>query len=532
MGEAEPACDPASLLERLPDVVLHTDLAARLLWGNRAAEELFGRTLAESVGMDCMDLIHPDDIEMAIVSLATMQEERIGLPLELRVRTPTGWRQVELIGSSFRDGLLISIRDLTQRRRWEVAQHRTDLLRSVLQHLTTVAMVVESSGEVRATSAAITRLLGIGQRAVEGRHLAELVPVTQRDLLVDVIDEVGAAHSGAKAEIDVEVQRADSSTQPVSLTIVNLVDDPTVGGLIVTMSDISRRSRAERALREANAVLAATLESVSDGILAVDSDGSVRSWNRRFLEIWKMPEQYVGDSDLAAILDHTVSLAADSAAARQSILEVHNDAAAVHSATVELLDGRVIECRSRPQYLGDVAIGRVWSFRDVTAMLAIERDLEHRALHDPLTGLANQMLFRRNVESALHADDADGRCAVVFVDLDDFKEVNDGLGHAAGDLLLVEVAQRLRSVVRDVDTVARLGGDEFALLVLDVSSGTEALDVARRLHERLAEPVELLAQTVVPGASIGVAMARPGIGLDGLLRDADLAMYHAKRSGR
>lgn len=528
-GDCEP--DPTSLIECLPDAVLFTDLEARLVWGNRAAEELFGRTLEESAGMVCMDLIHPDDLEMAVVSLASMQSERVGLPLELRVRTPSGWRQVELIGSNVDGGLLMVIRDLTQRRRWDVAHDRTDLFRSVLQHLSSVVMVLEPSGEMRATSAALTRLLGIGQRVVEGRHVTMLVSSPDRPLVTDALRRTLDADSGAKFDIDVDGLRADGSIQPVSISMVNLVDDPTVAGIVVTISDNTRRARAEHGLRSANAVLAATLDSVSDGILALDGHGAVCSWNRQFVDIWGIPEEHLRRDDLRAILDHTVALAAEPDEVRRAILEVHRDGSTLHGSTIELVDGRVIECRSRPQRVDGVASGRVWSFRDVTSTRELERDLEHRALHDPLTGLANQVLFRRELERVLVEVD-DRPCAVAFVDLDGFKEVNDSLGHSAGDLLLVEVARRLRSVLRPVDTVARLGGDEFAMLLVDVDGDEVAVDVARRLQERLGDPIDLLGHSVVPGASIGIAISQPGAEVDGLLRDADLAMYHAKRSGR
>lgn len=508
------------------------DLEAHLIWANPAAEALFGRRLSDSVGMSGLELIHPDDLEMALVSLGNMHVERVGLPLELRVRTATGWRQVELIGSSADDGLLITLRDLTDRRRWEVGRGRTELLRAVLQHLGTVAMVLEVTGQVRSTSAAVTRLLGKDQADVEGCHVTTLVPGPQRMFVGAALHGILAVETGGKAEFDVDVRRSDGSTVPVSMTMVNLLDDPTVGGVVVTVTDISRRLEAERDLRSANAVLSTTLDSVADGIVAIDRDGAVRAWNRQFLEIWSMPERFVTNSDLEAVLTRIVSFSTRPTEEREWIVGVHGDADGVHSGVIDLVDGRVIECRSRPQCIDGLTVGRVWSFRDVTATRALERDLARQALHDPLTGLANQVLFRRNLAGALSAGATGARAAVVFVDLDDFKGVNDGLGHSAGDLLLVEVAARLRSVVREADTAARLGGDEFAVLLVDVDGESAALDVARRLHERLREPMDLLGQSVVPGASIGVAVSGDGVGVDGLLRHADLAMYHAKRSGR
>ena len=172
---------------------------------------------------------------------------------------------------------------------------------------------------------------------------------------------------------------------------------------------------------------------------------------------------------------------------------------------------------------------------DVTARKRLEAQLTHLAFHDPLTGLTNRALFRDRVAHALERGArAPGASpvAVLYLDLDDFKTVNDSLGHAAGDALLRQVAQRLLHVTRGADTVARLGGDEFAVLLEAVGTEDEATAVARRLLDALAAPVDALGTPVSVGASVGVALARPEDGPDELLRNADVAMYMAKRSGK
>ena len=532
----EPARDPSGAatsacpvpLDDIPDAVLVADLSARLVWANRAAEVLFGRTLEECIGMYGPDLVHPDDLEIALLSLGSMQSERVGTPLHLRMMTASGWRHVEMIGST-KDGLIVMVvRDLTDRRRWEVAQDSESLLRTVLQHLSTAVLVVEPNGMVRASSAGITRMLGIGQERVESRHLTALVPGEHRLAVGRALHEVLAAPTGTTTAVDVDAFRADRSLLPVSINLVNLVDDPTVDGLVVTINDVSRRSQAEHDAREFNAMLSATLDSVSDGILAVDYDGRVRTYNRQYLELWAMPEELVRNHDPAGILKHILGLVVDPSATLRQAKSMRDDDEAVYEDSIELIDGRVIERRSRPRFLDGVAVGRVWSVRDVTSTHRLQTELARQALHDPLTGLANQVLFRRRLDAAL---DADTGVAAMFVDLDDFKAVNDTLGHSAGDRLLVEVAVRLSSVVRPEDTVARLGGDEFSILLTDVDSDG-AIDVARRVMDALALPVELSPDSVVVGASVGVAVSDGTSEGDGLLRQADQAMYHAKRSGR
>ncbi|MGY1744005.1 putative bifunctional diguanylate cyclase/phosphodiesterase [Blastococcus sp. SYSU D00695] len=178
--------------------------------------------------------------------------------------------------------------------------------------------------------------------------------------------------------------------------------------------------------------------------------------------------------------------------------------------------------------------GVVVHVTDISDRKRAEEALAHQAFHDALTGLANRALFADRVEQALlRGARGQGHAAVVFIDLDGFKGVNDTLGHPAGDALLREVAARLRAVVRAEDTVARLGGDEFAVLVEQASTGSgEAVATAERLLAALAEPVVLDGQSVTVSGSVGIAVADAGATGDSLIGDADIAMYAAKMSGR
>ncbi len=160
---------------------------------------------------------------------------------------------------------------------------------------------------------------------------------------------------------------------------------------------------------------------------------------------------------------------------------------------------------------------------------AAEAGLRHQAFHDPLTGLPNRSRFVARVEEGLRRDS--DQVAVLFIDLDGFKVVNDTLGHEAGDELLVVVARRLSSCLRSGDVAARLGGDEFAVLLHELQPGDRAAGVARRLLSSLSQPISARGHEFVVHASVGLAYSSPGIEPDDLLRDADLAMYAAKRDG-
>ncbi len=171
---------------------------------------------------------------------------------------------------------------------------------------------------------------------------------------------------------------------------------------------------------------------------------------------------------------------------------------------------------------------------DTTEQKRLEEQLLHDALHDPLTGLANRVLFRDHVERALAGRGRRrAKVAVLFLDLDNFKVVNDSLGHRAGDRLLVEVARRLSATIRATDVAARQGGDEFTVLLDRVRSVGEATEFAERLFEELGRPIELDGRAIVVGVSIGIAMAAGSdIAADDLLAHADAAMYEAKAKGR
>ncbi|HVS44089.1 MAG TPA: EAL domain-containing protein [Candidatus Dormibacteraeota bacterium] len=196
-------------------------------------------------------------------------------------------------------------------------------------------------------------------------------------------------------------------------------------------------------------------------------------------------------------------------------------------------DGRLIhaEVHGQPMEFQGVD-ARLVVVADMTDRVRLESELSHRAFHDSLTDLANRELFYNRLEHALSRHPGDGNpVAVMTIDIDDFKGINDAHGHAAGDLLLVEVGRRLRNVLRRADTPARLGGDEFAVL-LDATAAGEAEDVARRVLAMLQEPFVVDGAEIWPSASIGVAATVGGADAEELLRHADIAAYEAKAAGK
>ncbi len=527
------------LLTDFPDVVVVIDAAGNVSWANSLAEQLFGLTLHDSVGQSALEFVHPDDLELAARSLVTIQGKRIGTAIEIRLRTSSGWRLFELIGTPVNwleeGALLFCLRDLTERRRFEVARDEIAMFRMLVHNAATITMLVSPSGHINSASGALTRMLGHDPELVENELLTDLVMQEDRPKLASAIEDALRGATATQPEVvEVHLLRHNSDDAvPFELTLVNLVDDPTVGGLVVTAHDVSERAATDRELRNALSLLQATLDSTADGILVVDTQGKITGFNDRFSEMWKIPDRLLASQDdseaLAFVLDQLIN-PQDFIA---KIEELYTRPESESNDTIKFRDGRVFERYSRPQLVEGVVVGRVWSFRDVTERSRLEAELAHQAFHDALTGLANKALFRDRLNHAVARLESSGlQLAVLFLDVDNFKTVNDSLGHSRGDLLLGIVSEVLVSCMRNSDTVARLGGDEFAVLIEDLGDHSEAVQVAEDILNALRQPVSLGSKEVVATVSIGIRFGTPGSSSEELLRDADLAMYMAKENGK
>jgi len=221
-----------------------------------------------------------------------------------------------------------------------------------------------------------------------------------------------------------------------------------------------------------------------------------------------------------------------------TLLRVVDDRGSATAETVrtnkagELVD---VSMQIAPLLVDGAKVGYVFTFRDIGDLKQTEAKLQHDAMHDVLTGLPNRALFldRLNLTLTRRLRHPDNGCGVLYLDLDNFKAVNDSLGHAAGDVLLMAIAGRLRSSLRPQDSAARLGGDEFAVLVENIVTAYDLEVVAGRILHELERPFDIFGHPVYAGASIGAAMAGPEhTSSDLLLRDADFAMYRAKQAGR
>ncbi|MCC7371616.1 MAG: EAL domain-containing protein [Chloroflexi bacterium] len=305
-------------------------------------------------------------------------------------------------------------------------------------------------------------------------------------------------------------------------------------GWLLTLTDLTERKEAEAALEESERRYRTVVNTLSEVVFQTDAR---RCWSllnpawttlTGFSMIESLGQQvslYVHPDDRARDEREAVSLLnREKELARYEVRLVQSDDAV-----------RWVEMHARPIVDQSGAItGLSGTLVDVTERKRLEEQLVHQAFHDALTGLANRTLFRDRVSHTLaRASRSAAANAVLFLDLDNFKKVNDSLGHAAGDELLRGIAQRLVANVRGLDTVARLGGDEFAILLEDLPSQDEAIVIGERILESLRQPILVNGKEVLAGASIGLApIKRDSESADALLRNADIAMYVAKRGGR
>ncbi|OHC67810.1 MAG: hypothetical protein A3H93_16490 [Rhodocyclales bacterium RIFCSPLOWO2_02_FULL_63_24] len=298
--------------------------------------------------------------------------------------------------------------------------------------------------------------------------------------------------------------------------------------------ELAERRQAESRIEQSLSLLRATLDATADGILAVDHELRVESFNVQLLEMWMIPPQVVEAQSTRDVTDFMARQLTTPAAFLETArhLEAHPDADSFD--TLELNDGRVLECYSRPRRIGEQIAGRVWSFRDVTQRREAETRLAYMANYDAVTGLPNRNLLRERLDRAIKHEARKGRSlALLFLDLDNFKAINDTLGHEVGDRILQLVAKRLLACLRACDTVARLGGDEFTVIVEDMASMDGVAALAQKIIENLSHPFPLDGHELFCTVSVGIAIyPNDSDNLDGLMKNADSAMYRAKEHGR
>ena len=395
-----------------------------------------------------------------------------------------------------------------------------------------IIVVSDPVGRLTYVSPAFNRILGSSPGAFRFRSAAEMMhPEDLEDMRSRSSEIRGSARHGMAAEV--RLRHADGSWRWFEVKVSNHLENPKVRGIVGNLHDITERKRAEEELRDAHERFRSAFENAPIGMVMAGLDGRITRANPalgrilghdvtevtgRTLEEFTHPdERELSRSEMERLVS------SDSAGYRLETRFCHIDG---HAVWVSMNVSCVRDDQERPLYL----IGQI---ENVTEGRALRERLAFAAIHDSLTTLPNRELFMDRLDVALRRlTRGHHQVAVIFLDLDRFKLVNDSLGHDVGDRVLRAVADRLNSVMRSTDTLARFGGDEFTVLCDEVNGEDDALEVAQRLVRAMEQPLALDSGEVFASLSVGIALSKDGTESGAvLLRNADVAMYRAKGRG-
>jgi len=528
-----------ALVQNGMDAVAVVGNDGRLSYASPAVEKMFGRPAEEIMGQLGRGFVHGDDLE--IVEQGRAEDlQRPGLyQLMLRVRHADGsWHHIEasLVDLSDNDainGIVVHIRDITEQRQMEEALRGSErLFRSLAQSSPTGIFQQNADGELIYVNERWEEITGVVAAEALGYGARRLVHPDDRDRLglgEELGDDMPVLEPPMVAEY--RIVRPDGDVRWVGVRTHPMTDeDGTVTGTVGAISDITDRMEAQRDTQR----LIDIFEATHDLVGIADREGRLLYFNAAARAFFGHAAH--GGLDDANFLDKFSPQVArriidDILPAMERDGMWYGELAAISA------DGEVVPVLAQLLIHTDEQ-GEFEFFsgvmHDISERKEFESQLAHQATHDPLTSLPNRVLLLDRLEQALDRAQRQGkRVAVLFLDLDHFKVVNDSLGHGVGDRLLIAIADRLRSVVRPGDTIARFGGDEFVVLCEDLETREDAVAVAERVNSVVSGPFEVDESEVFVGVSIGIAFpddvtAEPGT----LIRDADAAMYRAKERGR
>ena len=403
---------------------------------------------------------------------------------------------------------------------------------ALLRESRDILAVVGGDGTIRYLSPAADRILGRSGATLLGTSPAAIVHPEDVERVTAAL-QAAAATPGESQHLEFRAQHGEGRWVLLEAAVDDLRHDPAVEGVVIACHDITDRQRAEAELREAHERFRSAFEHAPIGMALIGLDGRLAQVNRSLAQmLGRAKDQLAGAPTLSFIHPDDQDavceamrrvIAGDLGHTRVEPRFAHVDGRPVW---VALTLSPVRDALGGPLYL----MGQV---EDITERRDSGARLAHQAVHDPLTGLPNRARFVEQLRDALTQPQGDGRVAVLFVDLDHFKVVNDSLGHAAGDRLLVAIADRLRTATRPSDTLARFASDEFTILCEGVRDEATAFELANRVAVAIAKPVPLVEGEVFVSASVGIALSTGDMETpETLLRNADAAMHRAKDQGR
>jgi diguanylate cyclase (GGDEF)-like protein/PAS domain S-box-containing protein len=519
---------------------LEFDLANQTVLCTAETSRIFGldHSAARPSFETMLARVHPDDREAVAGSFAQFARAGANDELDFRIARDDG--AIAYLHASARavfdaNGrpvrFFTTVQDVTERMLSEAARAR---LAGIVDSSDDAIISETSAGTIISWNRGAESLFGYRAAEIVGKSVATIVPPERREQLDRNLRMLA---QGEHVEpFDTERLRQDGLRVPVSVAVSQNRDGRgKVVGASFIARDITERKIAEHKLQFANVLLKTQLEASLDGILIVDPDQRIISFNQRFADLWGLPLAALTAGADAAVLAHVTSLMKDPAAFSERVRYLYEHPGEKSSDELETADGRSIERFTAPLVtLTGEYLGRAWFFRDVSERKRNVALALMLARHDALTGLANRAVFVEALQHAIRAAKRGEKSfALLYIDLDHFKDVNDTLGHPVGDRLLRAVAERLGTSVRESDTVARFGGDEFAVIAANLADPADAAILAEKLVTAFGEPFLVQGSEIHTGASIGIApYGAQTPDAETLLSHADVALYRAKSEGR
>jgi len=423
--------------------------------------------------------------------------------------------------------------EILERRYSEAALSRAlQELESIMEAILDIVYVLDLEGNLLRWNQQLEQVTGLTPDQLQGRSALAFFPEAERPQIARAIQTVFAE---GRTQVEGHLIGKDGVLIPYEWQGVVLKDKAgNLLGMTGIGRDVTERKQAEDILRQSEAKFRSLIQNSSDMIVLLQPDGTVQDASPSHQKILGYsPDELIHNNVFDFV--HPEDRGRVSSAFGQLVRHQAGELYAIEF-QFRHQDGswRFVESTGN-NLLADPSVqALVINSRDVTERKQAEAQLVHNAFHDALTGLPNRARFTERLQQAVEHNQRQPEVlfAVLFLDLDRFKVINDSLGHSLGDQLLVAIAQRLQRCLRPTDTVARIGGDEFTILLQGIEGMQDVLQVAERLQQILADPFDLDGQVVFTSASIGIILGTPDYQRPAdLLRDADIAMYRAKDRG-
>jgi diguanylate cyclase (GGDEF)-like protein/PAS domain S-box-containing protein len=534
----------AAALESAANSILVSDREGTILWVNRAFSDLTGYAAEEVRGRNPRLLMSGKQSKEFYAKLwQTISTGNIWHGEFTNRRKDGSLYEEEQTITPVRSGRgdithFVAVKqDITERKRSEeTLKNSENKYRALFEDSADANWLMNEEGFLDCNSAALQMFgYSAGDRML--LHPADISPPNQPDgtpSRTAADQKIAAAFLNGKERFEWLHQRKNGAVFPseVCLTALTLSGRPT---LLATVRDITERKHAEEGLLFKTALLEAQAETTLDGILAVDESDHIVLANKQFGLHLEIPFELLSTRDDRIVLKHLTDKveAPDAFIERVKYLNSHRDEKSRDE--LRFKNGKIFDRYSAPLVDSKRRYrGRIWYFRDITARKLAEERVQFLAYYDALTGLPNRTLLQDRLGKALAgARRRKDKVAILFFDLDRFKDINDSLGHSVGDILLQEVAGRLKTWAREQDTVARVGGDEFLIVLTGLTDVADAAVATERIVNLMTVGFVVQGHPVNVSCSIGVSIfPEHGADVETLIKNADAALYSAKENGR